>query len=164
MEQANQHPDHNLQIDFGALPQDLDVPGFASAYEEHRVANEDSAFSTLLTFIGYGVLLVGILTLIFGPKSVMVNAFRGPDLFQMILLNPGPVASLGFLLVAGARLLNGNKQQLTPEAYLLHSYSIEWQGELPSGQRLQVTYLGDNRFQFSSVVDDAATDGTPAGA
>ena len=79
MEQANQRPDHNLQVDFGALPQDLDVPGFAGAYEEHRVANEDSAFSTLLTFIGYGVLLVGILTLIFGPKSVICLLYTSPS-------------------------------------------------------------------------------------
>ncbi|MWV17813.1 hypothetical protein F3I16_17365 [Pseudomonas sp. L-22-4S-12] len=164
MEQANQNPQAAIAIDLGALPQQLEVPGFATFYEEHRQANEGSPLATILTFIGYGVLIVGVLTLIFGPESVMVNTFSGPDFFQMIQLYPGPIASLGFLIVSAATLLNGQKQLLTPEAYLLNHYPLEPLGELAEGQRLQVGYLGDSRFLLSGVVADEAAGESPAGA
>lgn len=164
MEQASQSPQSAINIDLGALPLQLEVPGFGTFYEEHRLANEDSPLATILSFIGYGVLIVGVLSLIFGPESVMVNTFSGPDFFQMIQLYPGPIATLGFLVVSAATLLNGQKQQLTPEAYLLNHYPIEPQGELPQGQKLQIGYLGDSRFLLSGVVVDETAGESPAGA
>ncbi|QKE62278.1 hypothetical protein HNE05_02505 [Aquipseudomonas campi] len=164
MEQANQSPQSAINIDLGTLPLQLEVPGFETFYEEHRLANEDSSLATILSFIGYGVLIVGVLTLIFGPESVMVSTFSGPDFFQMIQLYPGPIASVGFLIVSGAALLNGQKEQLTPEAYLLNHYPIEPQGELPQGQKLQIGYLGDSRFLLSGVVTDETPGESPAGA
>lgn len=165
MEQANQNPQTAIAIELGALPLQLEVPGFATFYEEHRQASENSPLATLLSFVGYGVLILGVLTLIFGPDSVMVNTFSGPDFFQMIQLYPGPIASLGFLMVSAATLLNGQKELLTPEAYLLNHYPLEPQGELPEGQHLQVGYLGDSRFLLSGgVANDRPAGENPAGA
>lgn len=164
MEQASQNPQTAIGIELGALPLKLEVPGFETFYEEHRQANEGSSLATLLSFLGYGLLIVGVLTLFFGPESVMVNSLSGPDFFQMIQLYPGPITTLGFLIVSGATLLNGQKQQLTPEAYLLNHYPIELLGELQAGQRLQIGYLGDSRFLFSSVVNEEIAGESPAGA
>ncbi|UUY10470.1 hypothetical protein LRS11_10760 [Pseudomonas sp. J452] len=164
MEQANQSPPSAIHIDLGTLPLQLEVPGFATFYEEHRLANESPSLATLLSFIGYGVLIVGVLTLIFGPESVMVSTFSGPDFFQMIQLYPGPIASAGFLIASAATLMNGQKLQLTPEDYLLNHYPIEPQGELPQGQDLHVGYLGDSRFLLSGVVAGEAAGASPAGA
>jgi hypothetical protein len=148
MEQASKTP---ITLDLAQLPRELEVPGFAEEYEQHRQANEDSPFATLMQFVGYGLLIVGVLTLIFGPDTVMVNRFTGPDFFQFVLLNPGPIVTLGFLLASGAALLDGKKQQLLPETYLLSHYPFDARGELDEGLQLQVSYLGNSRFQLSAV-------------
>jgi hypothetical protein len=152
MEQASKTP---IILDLAQLPRELEVPGFVEEYERHRQANEGSPFATFMQLLGYGLLIVGVLTLIFGPDTVMVNRFSGPDFFQFVQLNPGPIITLGFLLASGAALLDGKKQQLLPEAYLLTHYPFDARGELDEELQLQVGYLGNSRFQLSTEARSA---------
>ncbi|WP_068829835.1 hypothetical protein [Pseudomonas sp. BMS12] len=154
MEQASKTP---LSVDLATLPLQLMVPGFAEEYEQHRQSNESSSAASFFKLLGYGVLIVGVLTLFFGPDTVMVNRLSGPDFFQFVQLYPGPISTVGFLIVSGASLMDAQKLQLMPEAYLLAHYPLEPQGELGEGLQLQVAYLGDSRFQLSAVAQGEET-------
>ena len=55
--------------------------------------------------LGLIPLLYGAYLIIFGPEHIMVNRFSGPTFWEIIRLNPGAVASIGFCVVAGGRLV-----------------------------------------------------------
>jgi hypothetical protein len=50
-------------------------------------------------------LIYGAYLIIFGPDHLTVNRFSGPTFWQAVQLNPGAIASLGFVGVAGGRLI-----------------------------------------------------------
>lgn len=61
-------------------------------------------FSAVLTYTGIAVALIGGLILIGGPSSIRVG-WNGPSLWELILLSPGPIISVGLLLLfAGGQI------------------------------------------------------------
>ncbi|QFS88807.1 MULTISPECIES: hypothetical protein [Marinobacter] len=78
----------------------------------HRIENFPLAqklesrqnISNILTVLGIAIAVIGGLILIGGPSSIRVG-WNGPTLWEMILLNPGPIFSIGvMLLVAGSQI------------------------------------------------------------
>lgn len=69
-----------------------------------RRANAQATISTWLSAIGGIVLLIGIVMLIFGPDSIMVGP-GGPTIKERLLLLPGPITSLGVLLLVLAPII-----------------------------------------------------------
>ena len=78
----------------------------------HRIENFPLAqklesrqnISNVLTVLGIAIAVIGGLILTGGPSSIRVG-WNGPTLWEMILLNPGPIFSIGvMLLVAGSQI------------------------------------------------------------
>lgn len=72
---------------------------------------------------GIVVLLTGILTLLFGPSSPRVS-LTGPTFTEFILLNPGPISSIGFFLILAVSQVSSHAydriQKYVEENYILY--------------------------------------------
>ncbi|WP_203142210.1 hypothetical protein [Marinobacter mangrovi] len=73
-------------------PYEIDRVDVVKTYQSQKSA------SAVIAAIGYIVLAIGGLTLLLGPDSVRVS-YSGPTFSQFILLYPGPITSVGFLIV-----------------------------------------------------------------
>ncbi|WP_336366193.1 hypothetical protein [Marinobacter sp. C2H3] len=68
---------------------------------------------TALNYAGWVVALFGGLLLIAGPKSIMVG-WEGPTLWETILLIPGPIFTVGcVLLFMSANVTASTKREIT---------------------------------------------------
>jgi hypothetical protein len=89
-------------------PQKLKVTDLPLTIENVSVVKQMKNRRTLgglMVAIALIPLFYGAYLIIFGPDHIMVNRFSGPTFWQAVRLNPGAVASLGFIGVAGGRLI-----------------------------------------------------------
>lgn len=77
------------------LPEEARVEGFESAYHDYYERYSDPF--DYLSFIGWAILVVGLLILMLGPQSLSVSAFGGPTFFEMMVLSPGPSYALSHI-------------------------------------------------------------------
>ena len=124
---------------------DYKVERFSEKYAnyKHDLGTKIFLFWFLIV-IGGIITLVGVLTLLFGP-SVVRYSLAGPTFFELIQLYPGPIASVGMLLLGIAPRID--RTELAPELYLLNTYELV----LPDGVELSDTkitpeYLGGDNF------------------
>lgn len=81
------------------LPYCIEKSPLAKKFESRQ------SISTALTYIGIAIAFIGGLIMIGGPSSIRVG-WDGPSLWELILLNPGPIVSVGvMLLFAGSQIL-----------------------------------------------------------
>lgn len=100
-----------------------DLPLTISNVKAIKTATLQEYAGYALLGIGIVVLLAGILILLFGPRSLRVS-LTGPTFTEFILLNPGPIASIGFFLAfAGNQLLThamDGVRKYVAENYILY--------------------------------------------
>ena len=81
------------------LPYRIEKSPLARKFESRQ------SISTALSYIGIAVAIIGGLILIGGPSSIQVG-WDGPSLWELILLSPGPIISIGMLLLfIGSQIL-----------------------------------------------------------
>lgn len=140
-----------VPVELASLPGEIRVPGFAERYGLHQLRNHESALLVLVRLAGYGLIGVGVLLVLFAPKSLMVHALYGPTLMQKLLLTPELPLILGVLTVAGARFL-GRGLDRTPlpvlEFFDKH-YLLKLDQAPAPGQQVQIRYCNDDLFALS---------------
>src|SRR5690606_30038497 len=94
-----------VPLTLAALPQDILVPGFGEAYATHQLRNHESVLLILLRLAGWALLVVGVLLVLFAPRTVMVHALYGPTVWQQVLLAPQLPVICGALILGLVRLL-----------------------------------------------------------
>ena len=103
-------------------------------------------------------LLYGAYLIIFGPDQIMVLRFSGPDFWQSIRLNPGPVASLGFVGVAGGRLIRRSAIKKVTTYIDEHFVLVNKFGKPSKEYRLIGTPVEDGRLVLQYAKIPAAQD------
>ncbi|MBX8485266.1 hypothetical protein [Pseudomonas cichorii] len=141
-----------------SLPCELVVDGFVDEYSRylgrHAGTAQPSAsiLPLLLGIVAWLMLVVGGLTLLFGPDSVTYSIGCGPTFFQFIQLYPGPIVSVGFLLLIAGQFFDSGQSGdlLRPELFLLAFYELQ----LPDGREdlsgLSIVYAGGDLFLMAS--------------
>ncbi|MFJ4144970.1 hypothetical protein [Pseudomonas sp. NPDC089734] len=146
-------------ITVNELPCELVVAGFAdeySAYLEQYRSREPvtgSLVSLLLSLAAWMLIVVGGVTIIFGPNSVTYNLRAGPTFLQFIQIYPGPIVSVGSLLLALCKHMDDSfsTEPLTPELFLLTFYDVQ----LPDGMEdltgFSLSYVEGALFQIAHL-------------
>ena len=151
--QEKESKDLKWEVMVDSLPGDYVVETFSEDYSAHIESKEVREPAGFLGFIGFLIgavlCLVGFFTIIFGPSTVMVSMLRGPTFIQFIQLYPGPIFSLGAIIIGVAKWISRPGPVLTPEAYLLHYYSVVGQDATELNEKIVAEYKGENTFYIS---------------
>lgn len=131
--------------------QEFEVEGFdeaLQAYIRSQPSNDSGAdvFGWLLLILGGGIAIIGLLTLIFGPETVTYRVLTGPTFFQYIQMYPGMVFSVGAALFSIGGSLARAKLPVTPEQFLLDTYSLVQPDGSPLKGSYDICHLGEDRF------------------
>lgn len=137
----------------GSLPGEYVVETFSDHYAAHIKSKEVGEPAGFLSFIGLligaVICLVGFLMAIFGPSTVKVSMLSGPTFFQFIQLNPGPIFSLGAIIIGVCNWVLSPGVVMAPDEYLLKYYSVECQGATEFNGNVVAEYRGENTFMIS---------------
>ncbi|MCQ4319020.1 hypothetical protein [Stutzerimonas stutzeri] len=120
---------------------------------EIKLPEPDDFIGSVVACLGYIILAVGVLTLMFGPETIYYNRLHGMSFLQMIQAYPGPIITVGFLIASLGQLVsNSAKKQHSEQfdALLAQRVSI-LDGDIPQGFQLALTPLEDNRYLLSLV-------------
>jgi len=96
--------------------------------------------------LGLIPLLYGAYLIIFGPEYITVNRFSGPNFWEIIRLNPGAVASIGFCMVAGGRLIRQSGLQILVSYIDDHFILCNEFGRPSEEEQLIVQAIEDSHF------------------
>ncbi|WP_223670118.1 hypothetical protein [Kangiella shandongensis] len=104
----------------------------------------------LLSFIGIGLILVGGYFIIWGPERV---SYSLPDIEFFFKAYPGPIASMGFILVAISNAIRNQMDQkhLQKIDKQLSDQMSFSEDELPEGKLLNIAPLDSGRFRLELV-------------
>ena len=135
------------------LPEEARVEGFESAYHDYYERYSDPF--DYLSFIGWMIMVVGLLIFMLGPKSLSVNAFGGLAFLQMVLLSPGPIVMLGAILISVTTYINhsANDALHTHEAFFEKHYAVIVDGVVLAATDYLLTYKGDGVFSFQQSAE-----------
>lgn len=138
----------SVSVAVDSLPGDIDVHGFGERYALHQMRNHESVLAVLVRMLGYGLIGVGVLLLLFGPKTVTVHALYGPTLGQQLLLIPQFPVIVGALLLGCARLLARvlDGTPLPVLEFFDRHYLLRLDRRLASGQQVRIRHCGGDRF------------------
>lgn len=136
---------------------DFRVEGFSNAYTAYRkaIAGDSAYTGWLLTIFGAGILLLGIATIIVGPKVIYYSRLSGPTLAEYIQLYPGPIATVGGLILTLGTTLR-SRPVITPEAYLHDHYLIVSISGQDFGEQVAFQYLQGDEFRIVPIGKPAA--------
>lgn len=156
--QLDDNANENRKVAVGNLPCDFHVDGFEGEYAMYLERRNYTPESTG-TILCYGLLivgglfmaLVGALTILFGPDTVSYSRLTGPTLMQLVQLYPGPLFTLGALMVGvGNYLSNLNGEPpLPPEGYLLTFYEMQFSDMPDDPAQVSLVYLDGDAFHIS---------------
>lgn len=129
------------------LPGEIIIEGFDEVYFD-SIKGEAEPF-WYLNIIGCAIIGTGIISMIFGPSSIMVNKSVGLSFLQFIQLYPGPIVTVGFILSTISAALNGssNNRLCSPEEYFENH--VDWfiDGHPSAATSWRVKFLGDDVFE-----------------
>lgn len=108
----------------------------------------------ILNIIGIVIGVVGAGFIIFGPETIYYNRYSGMTLLQMMQAYPGPIASVGFLLVTLGSLWSGHeaKQRIEAVEQALYSQLAFTEEDIPAGKQLEFE-ADEAGFFLVSLVD-----------
>ncbi len=114
---------------------------------------EGSAGPGILSVIGIIIGVIGGGFIIFGPETIYYNRYEGMNFIQMLQAYPGPIASVGFLLVTLGGLWSGNeeKERLKKIEESLYSQLAFSPEDIPEGKMLDFERNEDGSFTVSLV-------------
>jgi hypothetical protein len=156
MMQGHEGKADKWEVRVSSLPREYTVEEFTEDYADY-IASEldkdwrDDLFSWSLKWIGSGLCFVGGLFLIFGPSTIMVSTFSGPNFFQIFQLYPAPIVSVGGIIFGVHKWILQSKVPMTPEAYLLHYYSVLGPDDTELNERVDVRHVGEDIFYISCI-------------
>ncbi|WP_397450604.1 hypothetical protein [Pseudomonas sp. NA-150] len=123
----------------------IEVQGFEAQYAEYLKRHRNPF--RFLFFVGWPILGVGFLTMLFGKSAIVVNIFSGSSLFQLIQLHPVLVGNIGlFVLFIAAWLDVSASIGLCPAEYFCEY--IDWApiDEAIPMRAWSIYYLGGSSF------------------
>ncbi|MFJ4155338.1 hypothetical protein ACIPZF_11080 [Pseudomonas sp. NPDC089752] len=138
------------EIKLNASAQDYEIPGFSRDYAAYLESCDEGAgfFGGLVMAIGAMIALLGLATVVFGPETITYSRLTGPTFIQYIQMYPGPIFSVGGILVASGTHIYA-KRAVTREVFMLSRYKlITGDGEDVSG-KVQLRYLEGDNFNIS---------------
>ena len=100
--------------------------------------------SNFLTWLGYAIAAIGGSFILLGPSEIMVS-YSGPTFVQFFQLYPGPIATLGFLIVYFGNLMTNSALKTHAEAAkegMTEKVNIKDE-EIPEGFELSFTACED---------------------
>lgn len=111
----------------------------------------ESPGPSILTAIGVAIGVVGVGFIIFGPETIYYNRVSGMTFIQILQAYPGPIASVGFLLVTLAGMWSGTEakdrlQQIENSVYDQLAFTAE---EIPEDKQLDFEMNEDGSFTVS---------------
>lgn len=124
---------------------------------ELRGTESSTLPGTIITVIGVILLLVGGVTLLTGPDSIVYDTRVGMTFEQMIQAYPGPIVSVGFLIVLAGQGISSAIAGNNAEAFTeqLHARVDIPDSALPEGYRLHLEAHGGPHYSLKLVaVDD----------
>lgn len=135
------------------LPCELVVDGFVDQYSfylENFEGTSGPAVTVLFRLISCLIILVGGATLVLGPSTVSYSLMTGPTLMELIQMVPGPIITVGFLLLAISNAIdNQNNAPLTPEQFLLKFYEVKLADELDDSAGVSIAHMDGALFQVT---------------
>jgi hypothetical protein len=144
----------NKKIVVVSLPTQVTVDGFAESYLQYVI---DRRYQSIwLNLIGGLLAVVGFITLLTGPSTISYSLNTGPSFLQLIQMYPGPIVTVGLLLLGLNRYmetlaLEGLK---APAEYLLDNYDIQVLGHPLDAAKVSITYLPEAEFAFAEIPAD----------
>jgi hypothetical protein len=135
------------------FPGMLTVEGFENEYsryvEHHESQRISSLVPTILLVVSLLMMIVGGLTSVFGPSTISYSMSSGPTFAQFIQMYPGPIFTVGsLLLMASQYLMSWSGAAREPDSFLLSSYTLELPAETDYSLGLSVIYLGGDVFSL----------------
>lgn len=122
----------------------------------------DKALGTIVSVIGWVVTIVGGLTLLFGPNTLRIS-YSGPTFFEFIQLYPGPIISVGLLIIMAGQFLSNQFVQQTLNAFQesIDKQLIVKDEDIPEGKELNITLIKHNEvtdlYRFE-LIDKAVSE------
>lgn len=124
----------------------------------------------ILSVIGIIIGIIGGGFIIFGPETIYYNRYEGMNFLQILQAYPGPIASVGFLLVSLGGLWSNQaeKERLNAIEASLYRQLAFTPEDIPDGKQLDFTANEDGSFKVSledipaepeaGTADDAVAD------
>lgn len=122
------------------LPVELELP---------KVSTSDAS-GTVVSWIGWIVTIVGGLTIVFGPNTLQIS-YAGPTFFEFIQLYPGPITSVGFLIIMAGQFISNQtiKEALTDFQESVDSQLSIPDEDIPAGKELSINLI--EQFETSDL-------------
>lgn len=145
---------YSRKLQLAALPGKYEVTDFSKKYTEYvEEAADQEKFcrdiATWLMLLGGLIFAVGALALLFGPSRVYIT-HGGLTLLQFIQLYPGPIVSVGALILGVSQWVGGrsNESYMGPELYLFHSWRLIFPDGTECDEKLAVHWLEGEFFEI----------------
>ncbi|MFN3579724.1 MAG: hypothetical protein ACK4VV_04545 [Pseudomonas sp.] len=120
---------------------------------EIGIQAEKDTLGGYLRVFGLIVVGLGIFVMLFGPDTVYYRLSEGISFSQRILLNPGPMISVGFLITClgyGLEAHAKGRHALVVQEALAARIAIT-EEVIPTGFRLQIDPIGGKHFRVRLV-------------
>ncbi|MGI3002781.1 hypothetical protein ACRTDJ_06800 [Shewanella algae] len=116
---------------------------------------EDTTASHFIAIIGYAILALGGLFIIFGPETIYYNRSEGMTFVQFLQAYPGPIATVGALIAAlGSKMINSAESDFSQELSDAFNDAVQIDDEeIPDGYKLDVDKTEDEGIFYISLVD-----------
>lgn len=110
---------------------------------------------TFLLYTAWGIIIIGGLTLIFGPETISYNIASGPTFIQLIQIYPGPIVSVGGFILYGChnqmhKALTIYTQQV--DEILANTICIQ-DHELPNGYIFNLEKTDTESIYYCSLIE-----------
>lgn len=128
----------------------LDIP------EPSKALN---TWSVILMCLGGIIGVVGGLFIFFGPETIYYNRTSGMTLLQFLQAYPGPMATVGFGILAMGNILAGQATKKVSEAVdqqLAEKLAID-DSAIPEGQVIALEPISETQFMVSLKAVDAVS-------
>lgn len=112
--------------------------------------------ATAISAIGLVIAVVGGLFIMFGPDTIYYDVYEGMTFTQFLQAYPGPIATVGFVLVTiGSAIKNKTAtDQVNAIQQQVFQQLAFSPADIPEGKRLSIAELGEGHYEVS-LADEA---------
>ncbi|MCD5994667.1 hypothetical protein KDX38_14110 [Pseudomonas sp. CDFA 602] len=146
--------DTRKKIAVHSMPCELIVPGFTDEYSAYLRADGADGFGYgFVTILGFILLVLGGVTILLGPDSIWLAYGASPTFFEYIQLYPGPIATIGGLLLAFGKSIDSHDANLTmtPEQFLVSAYQLSLPENTDLEKTLTITHVEAGLFELDDI-------------
>lgn len=110
--------------------------------------------------VGWILFVVGFATMVFGPETIHYNRLTGMTFWQFIQAYPGPITSVGVLVLSMSSYLKSSHLKAQTETLLavIDEKTNIQEEEIPPGKQLDIKIIDYGKLYIQLIDEESASD------